>query len=56
MHIPIATPIINWRNAANVTGLYSIHLRIYIHPQPSRYYLIKTPQKVSLEQWTGKIK
>lgn len=54
MHIPIATPVINWRNAANVTGLYSIHLRIYIHPQPSRYYLIKTPQKVRLEQWTGK--
>lgn len=54
MNIPVVTPIINWRNAVNVTGMYSIHLRIYLHPQPSRYYPVKTPQKVRLEQWTGK--
>ncbi|MFT3749437.1 MAG: hypothetical protein QM768_14010 [Agriterribacter sp.] len=54
MNIPVVTPVINWRNAVNVTGMYSIHLRIYLHPQPSRYYPIKMPQKVRLEQWTGK--
>lgn len=54
MNIPVVTPVINWRNAKNIKGAYSIHLRIYIHPHPSRYYAIKMPQKVSLEQWTGK--
>jgi hypothetical protein len=34
MNIPVATPVINWRNATNEKGLYSIHLRVYIHPIP----------------------
>ena len=54
MNIPVVTPVINWRNARNIKEVYSIHLRIYIHPHPSRYYAIKMPQKVRLEQWTGK--
>ena len=54
MNIPVATPVINWRNAVNKKGLYPIHLRIYIHPHPSRYYPIKVPQKAGLEHWTGK--
>jgi hypothetical protein len=54
MNIPVATPIINWRNAINKKGFYAIHLRVYIHPQPCRYYPIKVPQKVMLEHWVGK--
>lgn len=54
MNIPVATPVINWRNAINKKVLYAIHLRMYIHPQPCRYYPIKVPQKVRLEHWVGK--
>lgn len=54
MNIPVTTPVINWRNEKNKKGLYSVHMRIYIHPQPCRYYPIKIPQKVRIEQWSGK--
>jgi len=46
-------PLINYRNKTNKGGLYSIHLRITIN-RFQRYYLVKTPQKVSLKDWTGK--
>lgn len=52
MNIPIVTPVINWRNQKNNKGLYSIHLRIYLHPEPYRYYPVKIPAKVRLDQWT----
>jgi hypothetical protein len=45
--------VINWRAAVNKKGLYAIHLRVYIHPDRSRYYLSKC-RKSGLEQWTGK--
>lgn len=54
MNIPVATPVINWRNEKNKKGLYSVHLRVYLNPHPSRYYPVKTPQKVRLDQWSGK--
>jgi integrase len=54
MNIPVATPVINWRNAVNKKGLYPIHLRVYIHPHPCRYYPIKVPQKAGLGHWAGK--
>ena len=54
MNIPVATPVMNWRNAVNKKGLYPIHLRVYIHPHASRYYPIKVPQKTGLEHWSGK--
>lgn len=54
MNIPVVTPVINWRNVVTKKGFYPIHLRVYIHPEPCRYYPIKVPQKVRLEHWTGK--
>jgi integrase len=48
-----AEPLINYRNKTNIGGLYPIHLRITIN-RVQRYYQIKVPQKVSLNQWTGK--
>lgn len=45
-------PIINWRNEVHKTGLYSIHLRVTINRE-RKYYLIKTPQKLALTDWTG---
>jgi len=51
MNIPVATPIINWRNAINKGGLYPVHLRVYIHPLPCKYYTVRLPQKVRLEEW-----
>jgi site-specific recombinase XerD len=53
MNIPIVVPILNWRNKINKSGVYPIHLRIYIHPEPHRYYPVKLPGKVPPDQWTG---
>jgi integrase len=46
-------PVINYRNKKNKKGLYSIHLRITIK-RVQRYYEIKVPQKVRLDQWNNK--
>lgn len=46
-------PIINYRNKTNKSGLYSIHLRVTINRE-QRYYEIKVPQKVRLDQWTDR--
>jgi site-specific recombinase XerD len=54
MYIPTVTPVINWRNEERKKGVYPIHLRVYIYGEPRRYYPIKVPLKVSLEQWTGR--
>src|SRR5687768_7277776 len=47
------TVVFNWRNQTNLSGLYSIHLRITID-RDSRYYPIPVPQKISRAQWNGK--
>jgi integrase len=54
MIIPVVTPVINWRGQINKKGLYPIHLRVYINPEPNRYYPVKIPLKVRLDQWSGK--
>ncbi len=46
-------PVINYRNYKNKKGLYSIHLRVTIN-RISKYYSIRVPAKVALEQWTGR--
>ena len=46
-------PVINYRNKLNKSGLYSIHLRVTID-RIQRYYEIKVPEKVKLDQWAGK--
>jgi site-specific recombinase XerD len=53
MIVPRIGVVINWRNQANTSGLYSIHIRIAIGDK-TRYYKIETPQKVRLEEWTEK--
>jgi site-specific recombinase XerD len=54
MNLPVVTPVFNWRNKISKKGFYPIHLRVYINPDPYRYYPVKTPQRVRLEDWTGK--
>lgn len=51
MSVTIA-PVINYRNRKNKKRLYSIHLRVTLH-RVSKYYEIRVPAKVALEQWTG---
>jgi len=50
MIVPQICAVLNWRNATNKTGLYSIHIRITIQ-RVSKYYKIDIPQKVSLKDW-----
>lgn len=54
MNLPTVTPLINWRNEKTKSGLYPIHLCVYLPGESRRYYPIKVPQKVKLEQWTGR--
>lgn len=53
MNIPQTSVVFNWRNEANKSGVYSIHLRITIN-RISKYFKIATPQKVSKDQWQDK--
>ena len=53
MILPTFKPVINWRKEVNKSNLYSIYLRITLHGV-HKYYLIPLPQKVALDQWTGK--
>jgi hypothetical protein len=53
MDIPKISVVWNWRNQNNITGVYSIHLRISIN-RISKYYKIQIPKKVSREEWSGK--
>ncbi len=52
MILPRIAVVINWRNEENMSGLYSIHIRIMIG-RSSRYYRVPIPQKVRLNQWSG---
>ena len=53
MDIPKVSVVWNWRNQNNITGVYSIHLRISIN-RISKYYKIQIPKKVSREESSGK--
>src|SRR5665647_1414491 len=53
MDIPQIAVVWNWRNQDNISGDYSIHLRITIN-RVSKYYKIQIPKKVSREEWSGK--
>ncbi|MEO7044202.1 MAG: site-specific integrase [Ferruginibacter sp.] len=46
-------PLINFRNLLRKKGEYPIHLRVTIDRE-QRYYPVKVPKKVLLEQWSGK--
>ena len=44
----------NWRNARTKSGLYPIHICVYLTAEePRRYYPVKLPLKVSKEDWKG---
>lgn len=53
MKIPNIAVLLNWRNQVNVSGLYSVHLRIQIG-EKSRYHNIDIPQKIRITDWSGK--
>ena len=46
------TVLINYRNKENKKGFYSIYMRITLQ-RKQRYYKIKIPQKVTLQDWSG---
>ena len=52
MHLPQIAVLLNWRKEVNVSGKYSIHLRITLN-RLSKYYAIEVPQKVSYDEWSG---
>jgi len=43
----------NWRKAKSRTGLYPIHICIHFVGESRKYYPVKLPKKVSIEQWSG---
>jgi site-specific recombinase XerD len=53
MLLPTLGIVFNWRNQKNKSGLYSVHLRIKIGDD-ARYYKIDTPQKIRIDEWSGK--
>lgn len=52
MVLPRIAVVINWRNETNLSGSYSIHIRIMIG-RACKYYRVPLPQKVRLNQWSG---
>lgn len=52
MILPRIAVVINWRNEKNLSGLYSIHIRIKIG-KSCNYYRVPLPQKVRMDQWSG---
>jgi hypothetical protein len=52
MHLPHISAVWNWRNEFNVSGKYSIYLRITLN-RVSKYYTIEVPEKVRAEEWSG---
>ncbi|MBS1598476.1 MAG: site-specific integrase [Bacteroidetes bacterium] len=53
MLTPTCKPVLNWRNKIRTSKTYPIHLRITID-RISRYFPIELPQKIKLDQWSGK--
>ncbi|MVT12362.1 phage integrase SAM-like domain-containing protein [Chitinophaga tropicalis] len=53
MEIPDFRPVHNWRNHINQNGRYKIHIRIRIG-KSCRYHDVKLPQKVTVDEWSGK--
>lgn len=51
MYLPQIAVVLNWRKEINVSGMYSIHLRVTLN-RVAKYYKIETPQKVRYEEWS----
>lgn len=52
--MPRYTPMWNYRGKVNKSGLYPIHIELYVSRTNRRYYEIILPQKVAKNEWTGK--
>ena len=52
MHLPQINVLLNWRKEKNLTGKYSVYLRITLN-RISKYYTIQLPEKVREDHWTG---
>lgn len=53
MHLPSISVVFNRQGLKNKTKLYSIYIRITLNRQ-SKYIRIKTPSKITDDQWSGK--
>ena len=53
VRMPCIGVVLNWRNETHKSGLYPVHIRIKIGIT-ARYYNVPIPQKIRLDQWTGK--
>jgi site-specific recombinase XerD len=53
MKLPSIAVLLNWMNAKNKSGLYSVYIRITMGRE-SKYYTVPVPKKVAFNEWTGK--
>jgi integrase len=54
IRVPTISVKHNWRKAPNRSGLYPVHISIYLTGEHARYYAVKLPAKVHANQWSGK--
>jgi hypothetical protein len=52
MRLPHLAVTHNWRKKVNMSGLYSVHIRIKIGEE-SKYYWIQVPRKIKTNEWIG---
>ena len=52
MRLPHLAVVLNWRNEANKSGLYPVHIRIKIG-EDAKYYKVEVPKKILRDQWSG---
>jgi len=52
MRLPHLAVVLNWRNEANKSGLYPVHIRIKIGEE-AKYYKVEVPKKIPRDQWSG---
>src|SRR5450432_874545 len=53
MKLPSIAVLLNWMNAKNKSGLYSVYIRITMGRE-SKYYTVPVPKKVAYNEWAGK--
>ena len=53
IRIPTISVKHNWRKARTRSGLFPIHISVYLPGEKARYYPVKLPKKVSYDDWSG---
>jgi hypothetical protein len=53
IRIPTISVKHNCQKARTRSGLFHIHISVYLPGEKARYYPVKLPKKVSYEDWSG---